>query len=83
MNGMAVNGILFDNDGTLVDTYDLILSSLRFTTQQVLGKDFPEEELMRGVGIPLDAQVHFFTDDPVLQKELMRVYREHNHEHHN
>lgn len=72
-------GILFDNDGTLVDTHDLILSSMRHCTRTVLGREIPEEVLMRKVGQPLAVQMRDFTDDEALQVELLRVYREHNH----
>ncbi len=77
---MAIRGILYDNDGTLVDTHDLILASMRHTTSTVLGKEFPESELMKGVGTPLDAQLlELAGGDEALGAELARVYREHNH----
>ena len=72
-------GILFDNDGTLVDTHDLILSSMRHCTRTVLGVELPEEVLLHKVGQPLAVQMCDFTDDEELQVELLRVYREHNH----
>ena len=72
-------GILFDNDGTLVDTHDLILSSMRHCTRTVLGREIPDDVLMRKVGQPLAVQMCDFTDDVELQAELLRVYREHNH----
>ena len=71
-------GILFDNDGTLVDTHDLILSSMRHCTRTVLDREIPEEVLMRKVGQPLAVQMRDFTSDEALQVELLRVYREHN-----
>ena len=77
---MAIRGILYDNDGTLVDTHDLILSSMRHTMKTVLGREYPEEVLLRGVGTPLDTQLLEFADgDAQLGAELARVYREHNH----
>lgn len=76
----VIRGILYDNDGTLVDTHDLILSSMRYTMTTVLGRDFPDEVLMRGVGTPLDSQLlEFAHGDEELGAELCRVYREHNH----
>ena len=75
----AFKGILFDNDGTLVDTHDLILSSMRHCTRTVLGCEMPEEVLMHKVGQPLAVQMRDFTDDEALQVELLRAYREHNH----
>ncbi len=78
----GIRGILFDNDGTLVDTYDLILASFRHAVGQVLGCELPEEVLMHKVGQPLAEQVRDFSDDPAAQAELLRVYREYNHAHH-
>ena len=80
---MALRAILFDNDGTLVDTHDLILSSMRHATRTVLGRTFPDEELMAKVGIPLADQMMDFADgDDEVRDELLRVYRQHNHAHH-
>ena len=71
-------GILFDNDGTLVDTHELILASMRHSTRTVLGRVIPDEELVRKVGQPLAVQMADFTPDAAEQEELLRVYREHN-----
>ena len=77
-----VKGILFDNDGTLVDTYALILTSFQHATRTVLEREIPEESLMAKVGQPLAEQMWDFTDEPEVQQELLRVYREFNHAHH-
>lgn len=74
-----LKGILFDNDGTLVDTYDIILASMRHSTRTVLGAVIPDDVLLHKVGQPLAVQMKDFTDDPSLQQEILRVYREHNH----
>lgn len=79
---MSIRGILFDNDGTLVDTQELILSSFRYATEQVLGQSIPDSVLMKGVGTPLETQMATFSDDAQVQSELSRVYRMHNHAHH-
>ena len=77
---MGVRGILYDNDGTLVDTHDLILASMRHATGVVLGAEFSEEELLAGVGTPLAAQMLAFAQgDAEVCDELLRVYRTHNH----
>lgn len=78
----VIKGILFDNDGTLVDTHDLILASMRYSTRAVLGRVIPDEDLMRKVGQPLAVQMRDFDSDPAVQSEILRVYREHNHAHH-
>lgn len=75
----GMKGILFDNDGTLVDTHDLILASMRYSTRTVLGRVIPDEALLRKVGQPLAVQMKDFTSDEREQTEILRVYREHNH----
>ena len=79
---MAIRGILFDNDGTLVDTHDLILDSMRYGTRTVLGRVIPDDRLMAKVGIPLADQMLDFTDSLEQRDELLRVYREYNHAYH-
>ncbi|MBA4369976.1 MAG: HAD family hydrolase [Coriobacteriaceae bacterium] len=72
--------ILFDLDGTLIDSVALILSSFRHATAAVLGQALPDEVLLENVGMPLHAQ--FIRMAPAQADELLRVYREHNAEHH-
>ncbi len=73
-----VSAVLFDNDGTLVDTHDLLLTSFQYATKEVLGEVFSEEMYMKGVGTPLADQMFDFTDDPAEAKELLSVYRKYN-----
>jgi len=69
--------VLFDLDGTVVDSGSIILASMRHATREVLGQDFPDQELMQAVGGPgLEAQMAVFGPDQV--DELVRVYRAHN-----
>ena len=49
--------ILFDLDGTLLDTHDLILESMQYATREVLKCTVPDDELMAMVGQPLDTQM--------------------------
>ncbi len=79
---MAIRGILFDNDGTIVDTHDLILDSMRYATRTFLGRVIPDEQLMAKVGIPLADQMLDFTDDLEQRDTLLRIYREYNHAQH-
>ncbi len=73
-----IKGVLFDLDGTLIDSHDLILASFRYAIGEVLGKDFSDEVYMAKVGQPLATQMWDFTDDEDVHTELLRVYREHN-----
>lgn len=74
----GMKGVLFDNDGTLVDSREMLLATFRYATRTVLGRIVPDEDLMRGVGIPLAQQMGDFTDDPAEAQELLRVYRAYN-----
>jgi pyrophosphatase PpaX len=69
--------VLFDLDGTVVDSGGIILASMRHATREVLGRDFGDTELMQAVGGPgLEAQMAVFAPERV--DELVRVYRAHN-----
>jgi pyrophosphatase PpaX len=69
--------VLFDLDGTVVDSGSIILASMRHATREVLGLELEDDELLAKVGGPgLEAQMEEFGPDHV--DELVRVYREHN-----
>jgi pyrophosphatase PpaX len=69
--------VLFDLDGTVVDSGGIILASMRHATRTVLAREIPDHELMSAVGGPgLEAQMRAFAPDRV--DELVRVYRAHN-----
>lgn len=74
--------LLFDLDGTLVDSAELILESWRHTMRIHFG-DAPEDAVwLASVGQPLRAQFRTFasTDDQV--HALVETYLEHNHREH-
>ena len=75
---MALTTILFDNDGTLVDTYNMILESFKHATQEVLGKQFSEAEYIAKVGQPLATQMLDFARNVEEQQRLLKAYRSHN-----
>src|SRR5213076_2353868 len=69
--------VLFDLDGTLIDSGPIILASMRHATRTVLGREFPDEELLAGCGSStLRAQMSVF--DEARAPELVDVYTEHN-----
>ena len=69
--------VLFDFDGTIVDSGGIILASMRHATRTVLAREYSDRELMANVGGPgLEAQMVAFAPDQA--EELVRVYREHN-----
>ena len=69
--------ILFDLDGTLIDSGPIIMASMRHASVTVLGRE-PDEELVRAaIGGPgLTAQMRDLDPDRV--DELVAVYRAHN-----
>ncbi len=71
---------LFDFDGTLVDTTELIYQSMRHATGEVLGREIPRETLMANVGQPLPRQMELIDADRA--EALLESYRLHNEEHH-
>jgi pyrophosphatase PpaX len=79
---IGIEAVLFDLDGTLVDTIPLILDSFRYATRTVLGEAVSDDILRLNVGIPLAIQMRHFTDDEAVAEELLCAYREHNRLHH-
>jgi pyrophosphatase PpaX len=73
---MRFETILFDLDGTLIDSGAMILASMRHATRTVLGREIPDELLLAGVGSGLMAEMRAL--DEARADELVRVYREHN-----
>jgi pyrophosphatase PpaX len=69
--------VLFDLDGTVIDSGAIILASMRHAAETVVGGDWEDAELMKAVGGPgLEAQMVALDPDRV--DELVRVYRAHN-----
>jgi len=72
--------VLFDLDGTVVDTVELIVLSFRHAVRTVLGEDLPDEHITAGVGQPLMTQMERLSQEHA--RELYDVYREYNHRRH-
>jgi pyrophosphatase PpaX len=69
--------VLFDLDGTVIDTGAIILASMRYTAETVVGGEYTDAQLLAAVGGPgLEAQMEAL--DPTRVDELVRVYRAHN-----
>jgi pyrophosphatase PpaX len=69
--------VLFDFDGTLVDSGAIILASFKHAARTVLERDVEEEQIAALVGgSNLHDQMRVLS--PAHVDELVRVYREHN-----
>jgi pyrophosphatase PpaX len=69
--------VLFDLDGTLIDSGPIILASMQHAARTVLGREIPAEELgttIGGQGIVAQMQAL----DAEHADELLEVYKEHN-----
>ena len=74
-----IKAVLFDLDGTLVDTEELILASFRYATKTVTGRDIPDEELRAKIGQPLTVQMWDWADgSQEVHDALFDTYLEHN-----
>ena len=68
--------MLFDLDGTIVDSGWMILASFRHATRTVLGRQIPDEVLLASVGSGhLVEQMAEFDEERA--EELARTYRQH------
>lgn len=70
--------VIFDLDGTLIDSLGLILASYRHTMETHLGRRLPDELWVQGMGTPLDVQMRGFARDDDEAEEMVRTYETHN-----
>lgn len=75
--GGRIRAVLYDFDGTLADTTDLVMRCYRHTMTTHLGRCPPDEEWLRGFGTPLEAQMLKFAPDPALVEAMLDTYRTH------
>jgi pyrophosphatase PpaX len=69
--------VLFDLDGTLIDSGSIILASFKHATRTVLEREIPDAELAAIVG-GSNIYDQMRAIDELQADELVRVYREHN-----
>ena len=74
---MRYETVLFDLDGTLIDSGAIILASMKHAATTVLGREIPDAELAAAIGGPgLIAQMRALDASRV--DELVEVYSTHN-----
>jgi phosphoglycolate phosphatase-like HAD superfamily hydrolase len=74
--------ILFDLDGTLIDSIELILNSARHAFHKLDRTCPPDEEWLAGVGIPLFTMFRRYARDEADCAALIAAYREYQVIHH-
>lgn len=73
---MRFKGILFDLDGTLINTNQLILETFDYTLNKILGLQVPHSELIKTFGQPLSEVMRNFDADK--EELLLTTYRTYN-----
>src|SRR5262249_60821022 len=74
--------ILFDLDGTLLDSIELILASARYAFGKLGRECPPDAEWLHGVGIPLFTMFGRYARDDGDRVALIAAYREHQFANH-
>lgn len=70
-----IKAVLFDFDGTLINTNDLIFTSYRYAFKTVQNREISIEEMLQMYGRPLRLSLEKYGDD---KEELYKVYRDYN-----
>lgn len=73
---------LFDLDGTLLDSIDLILTSFRHTARVHLGREHTDDFWLAGIGTPLRDQLKKIARSEQELEAMLDTYRTFNLEHH-
>jgi pyrophosphatase PpaX len=76
MNSTRPAAVLFDLDGTLIDSIELILNSARHAFRERAGHVPSQAEWMTGIGIPLVAMFRRYATDDADVDALIAKYRE-------
>jgi pyrophosphatase PpaX len=74
----TIRTVVFDLDGTLIDSEGLILESYRHTMRSHFGEAPPDEQWRKTIGRPLAIQVRDFARSDDEAAAMIRTYTEHN-----
>lgn len=79
---MPASAWLFDLDGTLIDSVELIHRSFQHTFEAHFGRTLPREEWLEGLGRPLRWHFGRYARDPAQVEAMIATYRAFNLAHH-
>jgi len=79
---VALTTFLFDLDGTLIDSIELIIRSYQHTIRLHRQLETTPDVWMKGLGIPLRIQFKEWSEDPAEIDAMVTTYREYNLSHH-
>lgn len=71
-----IRAVLYDFDGTLADSTDLIMRSYRHTMSTHLGHVPPDEDWLSGFGMTLESQLNRFARDEAMAAAMLDTYRD-------
>ncbi|MFC0559332.1 pyrophosphatase PpaX [Halalkalibacter alkalisediminis] len=77
---MKIDTLLFDLDGTLINTNELIIASFLHTLEHYRPGEFTREHAIEFIGPPLTDS--FESVDPTRVDEMIQTYRTFNHDKH-
>ncbi|MGI8421470.1 MAG: HAD-IA family hydrolase [Gaiellaceae bacterium] len=75
---MRLPVVLFDLDGTVIDSGPIIHASFRHATRSVLARELADEELLSVVGSAAGLEQQLARVDAARVADLLSSYREHN-----
>jgi pyrophosphatase PpaX len=78
---MTYKYVLFDLDGTLIDTNRLIIDSFQYTYKKSLGLEVSEQEILKYFGEPLLVTLKRYSEEKA--DELLKTYIDYNETRHN
>jgi pyrophosphatase PpaX len=83
--GMAkdIKAVLFDLDGTLIDSIGLLLASMRYAFEGFDGEEPVTEDWVAGIGTPLMTQIRAYTkteDQAIAVRDRYRDFQRDNHD---
>ncbi|MDO4178316.1 MAG: HAD-IA family hydrolase [Phascolarctobacterium sp.] len=77
-----IKGILFDFDGTIADTTEIILTAFAYTVKTCLHRETTREEMLATFGLVIHDAFYMYTHDEAKITEMRNIYRaEHNRLH--